>query len=155
MFARQASSKPRRVAAGRAEDYARWFDGAHQKDLARLRGFRSADRYEVTPQQIMPDIPQPWRFLSVYEFDYAAPEIDLPALAPLLADVRDAGLIDDSDESERIHSYAMYSDWVASPNHQADQPFSGVSIILANCHFFLHGGLSRGCWFCDPTIRRA
>ena len=114
------------VAAGRAEDYARWFDGAHQQDLARLRGFRSADRYEVTPQQIMPDIPQPWRFLSVYEFDYAAPEIDLPALAPLLADARDAGLIDDSDESERIHSYAMYSDWVSSPNHQPDQPFSGV-----------------------------
>lgn len=120
------------VVAGRAEDYARWFDSAHQQDLARLRGFRSADRYEVTPQQIMPDIPQPWRFLSVYEFDYAAPEIDLPALAPLLADARDAGLIDDSDESERIHSYAMYSDWVSSPNHQADQPFSGVSIILAN-----------------------
>lgn len=120
------------VAAGRADDYARWFDGAHRDDLARLRGFRSADRYEVTPQQIMPDIPQPWRFLSVYEFDYPTPEIDLPALAPLLAAVRDAGLIDDSDESERIHSYAMYSDWVSSPNHRRDQPFSGVSIILAN-----------------------
>jgi hypothetical protein len=120
------------VPAGRETDYASWFDGKHQQDLDRLRGFRSADRYEVTPEQVMPDIPQPWRFMSVYEFDYAAPEIDLPALGPLLAEARDAGLIDTSGETERIHSYAMYSDWVSSPNHQRDKVFSGVSIILAN-----------------------
>ncbi len=120
------------VPAGREADYAGWFDGAHQADLARLRGFRGADRYEVTPEQVMPDIAQPWRFMSVYEFDYAAPEIDLPALGPLLAGARDAGLIDDAGENERIYSYAMYSDWVSSPNHRPDQPFSGASIILAN-----------------------
>ncbi|RJF91182.1 hypothetical protein [Sphingomonas cavernae] len=120
------------VSAGREADYAQWFDGKHREDLARLRGYCSADRYEVTPQQIMPDIPQPWRFMSVYEFDYASPEIDLPALGPLLAEARDSGLTDDSAETERIHSYAMYSDWVPSPNHQQDKPFSGVSIILAN-----------------------
>lgn len=120
------------VSSGREAEYASWFDDKHQQDLARLRGFRSADRYEVTPEQIMPDIPQPWRFMSVYEFDYSAPEIDLPALAPLLAEARDGGLVDDSDESERIHSYRMYSDWQFSPNHQPDHPFSGVSIILAN-----------------------
>lgn len=116
----------------RADDYAAWFDGRHAQQLAHLRGFVSADRYEVTPEQIMPDIPQPWQFMSVYEFDYPAPQIDLPALAPLLAEARDAGLIDDSDESERIHSYRMYSDWQFSTNYQAGQPFSGVSIILAN-----------------------
>jgi hypothetical protein len=120
------------VPAGRESDYADWFDGAHRDNLQRLRGFRAADRFEVTPEQIMPDIPQPWRFLSVYEFDHPAPEIDVPALGPLLADARDAGLIDDADESERLHSYAMYSDWISSPNHQADKPLSGVSIILAN-----------------------
>jgi hypothetical protein len=120
------------VAADREADYAQWFDGKHLEDLARLRGFLSADRYEVTREQIMPDIPQPWRFMSVYEFDYPAPEIDLPALGPLLAEARDAGMIDDAGETERIHSYAMYSDWVSSPNHQKDKPFSGVSIILAN-----------------------
>lgn len=120
------------VTAGREADYAAWFDGAHQDDLHRLRGFRSATRYEVSPEQIMPDIPQPWRFLTVYEFDYPDASIDLPALGPLLAAARDDGLIDDADESERIHSYAMYSDWVSSPNHQADQPLSHVSIILAN-----------------------
>lgn len=120
------------VPAGREADYAAWFEGAHAADLARLRGFRSADRYEVTKEQIMPDIAQPWRYMSVYEFDYPAPAIDLPALGPLLADARDAGLIDDTNENERIYSYAMYSDWVSSPNHRPDQPFSGVSIILAN-----------------------
>ncbi|WP_380780991.1 hypothetical protein [Sphingomonas sp. R86520] len=120
------------VPAGREEEYAAWFDGPHRDALQRLRGFVAADRYEVTPEQVMPDIPQPWRFISVYDFDYPTPAIDLPALAPLLAEARDAGLIDDADESERIHSYAMYSDWVSSPNHQPDQPLSGVSIILAN-----------------------
>lgn len=120
------------VPAGREAEYATWFDSKHREDLAGLAGYRAADRYEVTPQQIMPDIPQPWRFMSVYEFDYAVPKTDLPALGPLLADARDAGLIDDSTETERIHSYAMYSDWVSSPNHQNDKPLSGVSIILAN-----------------------
>ena len=120
------------VPAGRERDYAAWFDGPHREALGRLRGFVSADRFEVTPEQIMPDIPQPWRFLSAYDFDYPDPVIDLPALAPLLAEARDAGLIDDAGENERIHSYAMYSDWVSSPNHQPDKPLSGVSIILAN-----------------------
>jgi len=117
---------------GREAEYAEWFDGKHRNDVTALRGFRAADRFEVTPEQIMPDIPQPWRFMSVYEFDYPAPEIDLPALGPLLAEARDAGLTDDSSESERIHSYAMYSDWVFSPNHHPGKPFSGVFIILAN-----------------------
>ncbi|CAN5416299.1 hypothetical protein BH10PSE14_BH10PSE14_03180 [soil metagenome] len=120
------------VPVGREADYAAWFDGPHRAAVKALRGFASADRYEVTREQVMPDIPQPWRFLSVYEFDYPSPGIDLPALGPLLAEARDAGLVDDSDESERIHSYAMYSDWVSSPNHQTDEPLSGVSIILAN-----------------------
>lgn len=120
------------VPAGREADYARWFDGPHRQALSRLRGFREADRYEVTPQQIMPDIPQPWRYLSVYDFDLRHPEIDLPALAPLLAEARDTGLIDDSDHSERIYSYTLFSDWKASANWQRDQPFSGISVILAN-----------------------
>jgi hypothetical protein len=120
------------VAQDREHDYAAWFDSPHREALHRLRGFREADRYELTPEQIMPDIAQPWRFLSVYEFDYAHPDIDLPALGPLIAEARDAGMIDDTGEVERILSYAMYSDWVSSPNHQPDKPFSSVNILLAN-----------------------
>jgi hypothetical protein len=120
------------VPAGKEDDYATWFDGPHRGDLARLRGFQGADRYELTPEQIMPDIAQPWRFVSVYEFDFATPEIDLPALGPLIANARDAGLINDTGEVERILSYAMYSDWVSSANHQKDKPFSSINILLAN-----------------------
>jgi hypothetical protein len=120
------------VPAGLEADYGVWFDGQHREDLAQLRGFLTADRFEVTPEQIMPDIPQPWRFMSVYDFDYGHPEIDLPALAPLLAGARDAGLIDDSTESERIYSYAMYSDWRSGPNHRKDKPFSSMFVIPAN-----------------------
>lgn len=120
------------VPAGREQDYAAWFDGLHREALARLRGFAGADRYEVTPEQIMPDIAQPWRFMSVYDFDYPAPEIDLPALGPLLAEARDAGLIALEGESERIWSYRLYSDWVSGRNHDKSRPFSSMFVIPAN-----------------------
>ena len=83
------------VPAGREAEYAAWFDGPHRKALAALRGFREAERYEVTPEQMMPDIPQPWRYLSIYDFDLPNPAIDLPALGPLVAEARDTGLIAD------------------------------------------------------------
>jgi hypothetical protein len=47
--------------AGKEAEYA----SSHGADLARLRCFKGADRYEVTPEQIMPDIPQPWRYISI------------------------------------------------------------------------------------------
>jgi hypothetical protein len=119
------------VPAGREPDYASWFDGPHRASLAALRGFKAADRYEVTREQIMADIPQPWRFLSVYDFDLPNPAIDIPALGPLIAAARDAGLVAD-DETERLHTYRLYSDWKGSPNWRPSEPLSGVSIILAN-----------------------
>lgn len=119
------------VPAGREAEYATWFDGEHLSALAHLRGFKGADRYEVAAQQIMPDIAQPWRFMSTYDFDLPSPEIDVPALGPLIAQARDAGLVTD-DETERLYTYRLYSDWKGSPNWQQDQPFSGVSLILGN-----------------------
>jgi hypothetical protein len=119
------------VTPGREADFTLWFDGPHRSALASLRGFVAADRYEVTPEQIMADIPQPWRFVSVYDFDLPDPAIDLPALGPLVAAARDAGLVA-ADDTERLYSYAMYSDWKGSPNWRRDEPLSGVSIILAN-----------------------
>jgi hypothetical protein len=117
--------------AGREADYAPWFDGVHREALSRLRGFKAADRYEVTKEQIMPDIPQPWRFMSVYDFDLPNPAIDIPALGPLIAEARDAGMIAD-DDTERLYTYRLYADWKASPNWRKSEPLSGVSIILAN-----------------------
>jgi hypothetical protein len=120
------------VPAGREADYASWFDGPHRAALARLRGFKGAERYETAAEQIMPDIAHPWRFLSVYDFELTHPEIDVPALGPLIADARDAGMIDDAGENERIYSYRMYSDWKPSPNWKQSEPLSGISVILAN-----------------------
>lgn len=119
------------VTAGREQEYATWFDGAHREELAKMRGFKGAERYEVAEQQIMPDIMQPWRYVSVYDFETDTPEIDIPALGPLLANVRDKGLIAD-DSAERIYSYQLFGDWKYSPNYQPDQALSGVSIILGN-----------------------
>lgn len=119
------------VPDGRQAEYAAWFDGPHRSALAPLRGFRATERYEVTPQQIMPDIPQPWRYLSIYDFDLPDPAIDVPALGPLIAAARDAGMIAD-DQTERLYTYRLFSDWKASPNWQPDQPLSGVSVILGN-----------------------
>jgi hypothetical protein len=119
------------VAKEREEAYAAWFDGAHRAALASLRGFLGADRYEVTREQIMPDIAQPWRYLSVYDFDLPDPAIDIPALGPKIAEARDAGLIAE-DETERIYTYRLYADWKGGANWQRSEPFSGVFVILAN-----------------------
>ena len=73
-----------------------------------------------------------WRFVSTYDFDLTNAAIDIPALGPLIADARDAGMIDDAGENERLYSYKMYSDWKASPNWKRSEPLSGISIILAN-----------------------
>lgn len=81
------------VPAEQIEDYAKSFEGPHRKTLNQLRGLRFADWFEVTIEQIMQGVPQPWRYMSVYEFDLPNPAIDLPALAPLIAEARDQGLI--------------------------------------------------------------
>ncbi len=119
------------VNPGHEQDYASWFDGDHQTELSRLRGFVKAERYEVSQYQIMPDIPQPWRYMTVYDFDTETPAIDLPALAPLLANVRDKGWTAD-DTTERLYTYKLFGDWKSSPNHQKDQPLSGMSILFGN-----------------------
>jgi hypothetical protein len=119
------------VPAGREAEYATWFDGPQRAAVSALRGFKALDRYEVAREQIMPDIPQPWRFVSVYDLDLPDAAIDLPALGPLLAEARDAGLVAD-DETERIYSYRLYADWKASPNWRAAEPLSGIFLILAN-----------------------
>ena len=113
-------------------DYAAWFDGPHRDALRRLRGFQGADRYQVTPEQVMSDIAQPWAFCSVYDFSTETPEIDIPALGPLLADARDEGMIETATDSERLFTYRLYADWEASPNWRREQPLSGVSVLIGN-----------------------
>ena len=119
------------VSAGGEAGYAAWFDGPHRSALQTLRGFDGADRFEVTAEQIMPMIAQPWRFVSTYDFDLTDPAIDVPALGLLIAGARDSGLIAD-DDTERLYTYRMFSDWKGSANWRPSEPFSGISIILGN-----------------------
>lgn len=121
------------VPDAREVDYAAWFDGPHRAALPQLRGFRGADRYQVTPEQVMVDIAQPWKFCSIYDVETETPEIDIPGLGPLLGDARDAGLIETATDSERLFTYRIYTDdWEGSVNFQRDQPLSGVSVLIGN-----------------------
>ena len=114
----------------RLTEYAAWFDGPHRAAVGHLRGLTAADRYQVAEEQLG-DHAQPWRFMSVYDFDMPDAAIDIPALGPLLAEARDAGLVAD-DDSERIWSYRLFGDWKGSPNWEKDKALSGVSIIFGN-----------------------
>ena len=89
------------VPAGRETEYATWFDGPHRTALSRLRGFITHDRYEVAAQQSCRTFPSPGA-VSVYDFDLPNPAIDLPALGPLVAEARDAGMIADDEPSACI-----------------------------------------------------
>jgi hypothetical protein len=116
---------------GRDSEYATWFDGPHRAAVTAVPGLVALDRYEVTPQQVMRDIPQPWRYVSVYDFDYPDPVIGIPALGPLIGQARRAGLIA-ADETERLHTFRLYGDWKGSTNWRRSEPLSGISLILGN-----------------------
>jgi hypothetical protein len=116
--------------AGEDAALAGHFRGAHLVGIARLRGFRAAQRFEVTPEQIMASIPQPWRYVTIYDFEFKDPRIDLPAIAPHIASLREAGLIA-NDETERLYSYRMYSPWLFSGNYRPG-PISHMMLLLAN-----------------------
>lgn len=120
------------VAQGMEAEFANWFEGPHLDAVKRLDGFLGAERYEVTAEQVMADIAQPWRYLTVYEFACAQPGFSISGVGAVIDKARSAGLIDDAGQNERLLTYNMYSDWVFSPNHVAERPFSGISIILAN-----------------------
>jgi len=119
------------VPSGRDADYAAWFDGPHRNEVEKIAGFKALDRFEITAEQIMRDIPQPWRYLSVYDFDYVDPIVGIPALRPSIAAARVQGLIA-ADETERLHTFRLYGDWKGSANWRKQEPLSGLSIILGN-----------------------
>lgn len=119
------------VPVGREDDYAVWFEGPHHAALSALDGNLSADRYEVTPEQVMADIPQPWRYLSVYDVTSQDLEAAIAGLSQRLAQARSDGLIE-HDGAERTYGYRLGSDWRGSGNWRQDMAFSGLSILLGN-----------------------
>ena len=67
------------VLKGNDAECGAWFNSAHCTDPTRLSGFEEADWHEVTPEQIVPDIPQPRRYASSIWPSEIAPGGDLSA----------------------------------------------------------------------------
>ena len=102
-----------------------------QSDAAKyLRGVRRVESYECEATQLMWDIPQPWKYLTIYDRELDEPQIDIPALAPILANYRAEGLTS-RDTAERIYTYRMYHDWRLSRNWKPG-PFTHMMFLLAN-----------------------
>ncbi len=95
-----------------------------------LRGLKSIDLFRCSPHQLQADARQPWTYAIFYESALETPSIDLPALAPILADLRDAGFIQ-NDDAERIYSYGMYHPWKYSANLRSG-PLTHILFLLAN-----------------------
>ena len=108
-----------------------WFAGAHAAAVRRLRGFKAVQRFELAEIQILDIWAQPWRYMTLYEFETSAPDLDIPALAPLLDDAREKGLAA-RNGTERIHTYAMYHPWKYSANFKPG-PLTHIMMLLANC----------------------
>jgi hypothetical protein len=119
------NTPPRKAAA--LSEYIR---GPHAEALNHVRSYRGMQRFEVTKPQLTPEPAQPWRYVTIYDLDIEDPAIDVPALSPLIADMRDAGLIA-QDDAERIYTYKMYSPWKFSKNYKKG-PFSHMMLLLAN-----------------------
>ena len=116
---------------GKEAALAEWYAGPHATALQRLRGFVRTDRHQVTKDQVLPGIAQPWHYMTTYDFEFQNPEIHIPALGSLLADARDAGLIA-QDGSECIWSYGMYSGWRYSSNYNGRNDFTHMMMLPAN-----------------------
>ncbi len=118
------------VPAGQDDALMRHVASDHMTRVRSLRGFTRADMYRCAPVQLQVEARQPWAYAIVYEWSLETPAIDLPALAPILADQRDAGLVA-GDDAERIYSYGMYRPWKYSAN-LAPGPLTHLMVLLAN-----------------------
>jgi hypothetical protein len=107
-----------------------YLEGDHMVAVRRLRGFKSAQLFRCSPHQLLPDARQAWTYAMFYERATVTPEIDIPALAPILANMRDFDLIA-SDNAERIYNYAMYHPWKYSANYTSG-PLTHIMFLLAN-----------------------
>ena len=64
---------------GREEDFNHWYNEIHLKDILKLPGFVSAQRFQLSPAQAMA---HPYKYLAVYEIETEDQEVALNLLAP-------------------------------------------------------------------------
>jgi hypothetical protein len=56
---------------GREDEYNKWYDDVHLKDIVSIPSFRSGQRYRVAEVSGLPQS-SPHRYLAVYDFDGSA-----------------------------------------------------------------------------------
>jgi hypothetical protein len=95
-----------------------------------LRRLKTIDLFRCSPLQLQAEARQPWTYAAFYESASGNAAIDLPALAPVIAELRDAGFVD-PDGAERIFSYKMYHPWKHSTN-LGPGPLTHIMFLLAN-----------------------
>lgn len=115
---------------GSESDLIAYLDGGHMDRAKELRGFQQAQLFRCSEHQLLPETRQAWKYAMVYERSIDTPEIDVPALAPLLADMRDKGVIA-ADDAERAYNYSMYHPWKYSKNYKPGQ-LTHLMFLLAN-----------------------
>lgn len=119
------------AAKGKKQGLARFFEKSHVPAVKKLRGFEGVQRFRITKQQLHAESAQPWDFATKYDFALDDPAIDLPAIAPLLDDLRREGLVA-TDGAERTFAYRMYHSWHYSENLTPGEPLSHLMFLLAN-----------------------
>lgn len=68
---------------GREEEFNAWYNERHLDDVLKVPGYVSAQRFELSPTQMMPD--GPYRYLAIYEVetdDLEATSKALQAMTP-------------------------------------------------------------------------
>lgn len=118
------------VPQGREAELRAMLEPASAPAFRGLRGFKSVDLLRCAPVQLQVEARQPWTHALIVERALDSVAIDLPALAPILADIRDAGIVA-SDDAERIFSYRMYHPWKFSDN-LLPGPFTHLMFLIAN-----------------------
>jgi len=53
--------------AGRDDEFNRWYDDIHLSDVLKVPGYTAAQRFELSPSQMMPD--PPYRYVALYEVE--------------------------------------------------------------------------------------
>ena len=118
------------AAEGREDALLTGFAGTHLEAVRRLRDFVEVQLYRCAPHQLTESL-QPWRYAAFYARRTADAAVDIPAIAPLFANLREGGLIA-PDGTERNYSYLMYGPWKFSRNFRPG-PLTHIMFLLANC----------------------
>jgi hypothetical protein len=116
------------VAPGREHEAFVWFQDALAPALL-AEGITALRRYRLSDLQLVADTPQPYRYLSIFEFDPETAPGALDALSQLARkDPRSHGLISD----DAGHLFRVTRAWMPSPNPADLQAPEYLLLVMGN-----------------------